>query len=142
MRKLIIAVGTALAIVGCSKPEPTFDPEPTLEGEWELKVFSSLEDYPLLDSAFYNEFTGLNITFIIEGDDLYTLQNDTLQPIPLLGFVYQNNFHLSIEDRDGSIYIGGEKWKLTSLTNNLMSLENVTDYGMMGNQLRQFVLAK
>lgn len=132
-----------LSLVACTKATITTPPvEPTLEGDWNLSVYSSFEVYPMMDTTFYNEFTDLNVRFLIEDNSLYTLQNDTLQPIPLLGFVYENSFVLSIEDRDGFIYIGGEKWNLISLTNNLLVLETTTEYGLMGSQLRQFVLIK
>tara|TARA_R100000900_G_scaffold123789_1_gene98147 strand:+ start:1249 stop:1680 length:432 start_codon:yes stop_codon:yes gene_type:complete len=143
MLKQAIKILLLFSLIACSK-SPTLTPpaEPTLEGDWELTVYSSLEEYPLWDTTFYNEFKDLNVRFLIEDNSLYTVQNDTLRPIPLLGFIYQNSFILSIEDRDGFIYIGGEKWNLILLTINLLVLETTTDYGMMGSQLRQFVLTK
>lgn len=60
---------------------------------------------------------------------MYTLVNDTITPVPELGFMYENNYVFYTWRQDMTLIIGQEEWTISP---DEKSLTRITDYFGMG----------
>lgn len=122
-------------LLSCSK-----EPQLVIEGEWSLDRMESIEEYQLFNWSFTTDTTFKNIKFIFEDGIVYTIKNDTVMPIPIIGFHFQNNAFLSYTHNNNELLINYEPWEIISNGKSTIILENETNYGIVGNQVRTLYL--
>ena len=129
MRRLLYLL--PLLLLTCHKEEPF-----VIEGQWQLNRLESIEDYYLPGLSFVTDTTLEAVAFVFDTSLVYTLVNNTLSPVELIGFRYENSWVHNYEYLDTSVWIGTEEWKVVSKDLNSLIVENKTVYGIVGEQLR------
>jgi len=72
---------------------------------------------------------------------MMTSKNDTMQPIPFMGFLYENSFAFDVERTSNTLMIGGETWKIREKADRI-KLIRITDYNGMGKHKHVMILKK
>ena len=118
------------------------EPDFIVEGRWELERLESIEEYELynINYGFDTSFNSASLYF----DDglLWTILDDTVTQISILGFQYSNAFVFTYIDLDTSLCIGTEEWNYLVKSNTNIVIENKTVYGIVGSQVRTLYLSR
>lgn len=142
MKRLLFIGLLATAITSCEKPRKDYELN-TIDGSYNVDLTSVYisgwgTSLPNTDTTFYNL-----CTIMFDHGTMFTLVNDTIQPIPLLGFNFQYNYAFNTEKNGDTLIIGGEIWTiLEDVNNNGLSLSRVTDYFGMGTDLHTIKLTE
>ena len=129
MRRLLYLL--PLLLLTCHKEEPF-----VIDGEWKIDRLESVEDYYLYGLNFTTDTVFDNLVFYFDSVNVYTILNDTLQPVEIIGFIYSNSYMHTYQYLDTSLFISYEEWDVVSQGPNTLVIENKTVYGIVGEQLR------
>ena len=133
MKKLIFVI--FLLLVSCEK-------DPTIEGEWKATTLHSFESYPFFNIYIDTNINTSNLSLILNEGVAYTIVDGEASPYPILGFQYENVFSFPYEYTGDTLRIGGEFWDVLVFTNKELILQNITQYGIVGNQVRTITFKK
>ncbi len=141
MKKLVLL--SLFAFASCEK-EPIVQHElNTINGSYNVSLTSVyvsgyLTSLPSTDTALYDL-----CTIMFDYGTMYTLVNDTIQPVPILGFNFQTDYAFQTERIGDTLMIGGEVWEvLEDEHGHGLSLNRVTNYGGMGTDLQTMKLTE
>lgn len=126
-----------LLLLTCNKKEPF-----VLEGEWKIDRLESVEDYYLPGLTFTTDTVFDDALIYFDTLGAYTILDGSVSPIEIIGYHWANRFFHTYQDVDSSVWIGVEEWKYVVKTNEELVIENMTEYGIVGEQLRTLYLYK
>lgn len=126
-----------LVFLSCQK-EPVFE----IQGAWSLDRLESQEDYYLPALQFTTDTLFNQAEMIFDSAVVYTLVDGSITPIPIIGYHYQSSWAFTYSDLDSCLWIGVEPWTFIAKDNEQMILENETNYGLVGVQVRTLYLSR
>lgn len=118
-------------LFSCSKKEPY-----SILGEWNLDRLESKEDYLLPGLVFTTDTVFDDAVFFFDSLNVFTIINGTIQPIEIIGWMYSNNYVHSYSFQDTCLFIRNIEWKVISKEDDGLIIENKTEYGIVGEQIR------
>lgn len=120
-----------LILFSCAKEEPY-----SVLGEWNLDRLESKEDYLLPGLTFTTDTVFDDVVFFFDSLNIFTIVEGTVQPVEIIGWMYSNNYIHSYTFTDTSIFIRNIEWKVINKSVDELIIENKTEYGIVGEQLR------
>ena len=126
-----------LVFLSCQK-EPVFD----IQGTWSLDRLESHEDYYLPALQFNTDTVFDQANMIFDSSGVYTLVDGSVSPIEIIGYHYQSSWAFTYSDLDSCLWIGVEPWTFITKNNEQMVLQNETNYGLVGLQVRTLYLSR
>lgn len=134
MREWLVIV--VFFLVGCKK-------EVALEmrGEWSLDRMESVEDYWLPGLQFTLDTVFDDVAVVYDTLYMYTAVDGTLTPVNIVGHIWERDWVLNWT-LDTALWIGGEPWSFIVRSHDEIVIENVTRYGIVGEQVRTLYMKK
>ena len=126
-----------LLFISC-KDEPKFE----VEGQWTLERLEAYEDYYLPALTFTTDTVFEGVEFYFDSLDVYTMVDDTINYVPIIGYHYETKWVHTYEWQDTSLWIGVEEWKVIQSDDNHMVIENLTVYGIVGESIRTLYFSR
>ena len=126
-----------LIFLSCQK-EPSFE----IKGTWSLDRLESREDYYLPALQFTTDTVFDQANMIFDSSVVYTLIDGSVTPIQIIGYHYQSSWAFNYQDLDSCVWIGVEPWTFIVKENQQIILENETNYGLVGTQIRTLYLSR
>lgn len=135
MKRVILGVLTTLILTSCGNDPYQLN---TIDGKYSV-TWEAVERSGFLGGYDFDTTIVDMCEIHFDYGIMYTVINDTIQPVPEIGFLYERNHSFYTSRSDTELNIAGEIWTISP---SELELTRYTDYYGMGNHTHTMKLTE